>query len=331
MGGWSQSKTMIYVDGKLSEEEVFVDSIALKNYVELTKIRWINEGFLFSGLDSLSVSGKTPKVYLHKGNASDLSIAGIKGKKVEKSLTKLSKRYSNSGYPFAQLRVDSITYKDNFLRGLVKVEEGPLIRYDSAFFYQNPKTNHSYIYQLLAIMPGELFSERSYATIADKIQRSPFLSLQRATDLSFSSEKAKIYLDLKEQTTNSFQGVLGLQQNPSGGSRVVGSLDLEVQNLFRSGHEFHFNWESFAANSQRLNLYYKHAFPFKAKFSPSFVFTLLKQDTTFVTRTTGIGVNTFIGSSVNLSLDYEATSGSLIASEAETVGGMNLADYRQNL
>ena len=117
MGGWSQSKTMIYVDGRLSEEEVFGDSIALKNYIESTKIRWINEGFLFSGFDSLSLSSKTPKVYLHKGNVSDLSIEGIKGRKVEKSLTKLSRRYSNSGYPFAQIRVDSITYENNFLLG----------------------------------------------------------------------------------------------------------------------------------------------------------------------------------------------------------------------
>ena len=156
------------------------------------------------------------------------------------------------------------------------------------------------------------------------------MSLKRPADVSFSRGKARIYLDLEEETTNSFKGVLGLQQNQQGGTSLVGSIALSAKNLFSSGHQFKLNWESFAENSQKLDLYYLHAFPLKARISPHFGFSLIKQDTTFITRTTRIGVNTFIGSKVELQLIYEGSRGSLISPTVEELELQDLADYRRS-
>ena len=331
LGCWSQMKSDIYVDGLLLEQRSFQDTLELKGFTDKQIVSWINEGFFFAGLDSITKPGERVALYLHRGSASTMRIKGIRRNQILKSLSRISDSYANSGYPFASLTIDSLQQKDGTLLGQIKVSPGPKIQYDSAFFYEDPKTNRSYLYHLLGIVPGDLFSENSYADINARVERSAFLTLKRDTDISFSKEKAKVYLDLEERPTNRFQGVLGLQQNPSGSTSLVGSLDLLAQNLFRSGHEFHFNWERFAQSSQELNLFYKHAFPFNAKFSPSFRFSLLKQDSTFITRTTEVGVNTFIGGKIHLKLHFEGAAGSLISSTVETISQQNLADYRRSL
>ena len=325
-----QINTNIFVDGIFSNEVTFEDSLKLKSSIEAKRIGWTQNGYLFNGIDSVQYGNGITYIYLHQGRKSEVEIAGLKRKKMVNALRGSLANYANNGYPFASLQIDSLSLDNEILSGALVVNKGPEIRYDSAFFFDEIKTNERYVYQLLDFVPEELFNESNYTKLASRIKRSPFLTLARPTDISFSANKAKVYLDLEEETTNSFQGILGLQQKPSGGTSVVGSLDLSMQNLFRSGHEFQFYWESFAESSQRLDLFYKHAFLFQAKVSPSFRFGLLKQDTTFLTRTTAIGINTFIASNISMLLEYEGSNGSLISSNAQELQSRNLADFQRN-
>lgn len=325
-----QINARIHVDGDFLEDVVFTDTLELKNRIESQKMKWIREGFFFSGLDTIIYKRDASYIYFHKGNEQDLSIAGIKKRRVLEALSKALTSYINHGYPFAIVFLDSIKIENQELKGNIKIKRGPVIRYDSVFFFEKPRTNQNYVHQLLEITPGDLFNESTYQKLENRIERSPFLSLKRPPDISFSKNKARIYLDLLEKTTNSFQGVLGLQQNQTGGTSLVGSLDLSAQNLFRSGHEFQFNWESFAESSQQLDLFYKHAFLLNAKVSPSFRFGLLKQDTTFLTRTTALGISTYLGSKTTLLVEYEGTTGSLISSNEDQLINRNLADFKRN-
>lgn len=325
-----QIKARVYTDGNLSDTLAFSDTLAVKNFIESKKIAWLRDGYYFAGIDSSFIRNDSSFFYLHKGRKMGFEISGIKRKSILDGLSKNLASYTNSGYPFASVFLDSITVDGHELKGVMRVNKGPEIFYDSAFFIEKIKTSHNYIYHLLDIVPDDPFEEDVYQKIDSRITRSPFLSLNRPTDISFSQSKAKIYLDLQEQTTNSFQGVLGLQQNQRGGTSIVGSLDLTAQNLFRSGHEFQFNWESFAESSQQLNLFYQHAFLMNAKLSPSFRFGLLKQDTTFITRNTAIGLNMYLGSKTSLLIEYEGTNGALISTDQDELTNGGLADFKRN-
>jgi len=328
---FSQLNSKIFVDGQFEMEKSFQDTVSLARFVESKKIAWINQGYFFSGLDSIINSNEGfYNLYLHKGVQSNIEVDGFGNKKLYHKLTKYLGSYIDSGYPFASITIDSMFVSGEIMKGKINVFKGPQIRYDSAFFLKPIKSNHKYIYQLLSISPGDLYRESSYTAINDKIERSNFLSLSQPPEISFSGDKARVFLNLEEKTSNSFQGILGLQQKPEGGSSVVGSLDLSFENLFRSGHEFQFNWESFAEASQRLDLYYKHAFFLGARFSPSFRFGLIKQDTSFLTRTTAIGINTFLGSKTQFHVEFEGLNGSLISSDVEFLSERNLADFKRN-
>ncbi|MEM8938075.1 MAG: hypothetical protein AAGC64_01865 [Bacteroidota bacterium] len=327
--GSSQINANFFYDGVLKEKRTFEDTLSLKNSITIKKLHWVNQGYFFCGLDSIISQKNKILVFLHQGEKHKVNIRDLKEKNFVSQINKKLQSLNNSGYPFASIILDSISYNKGILSGIITTLKGPEVRHDSAFFFQEIKTKHKYIYRLLDIVPEEVFDESGYSLLEKKVKRSPFLALRRSTDVSFSKDKAKIYLDLEEKSTNTFEGVVGLQQKENGATSLIGGLNLSIQNLFKSGHEFDFHWKSFAEASQQLNLFYKHAFLFDAKISPSFRFSLLKQDSTFLTRTAAIGLNTYISPQISLLVEYEGTNGSLISSDIKEIENRGLADYRQ--
>lgn len=327
----AQIHSQLFVDGQLQDKLQFSDSVRLANHVNKLRIDWVNQGYYFSGIDSTKSNESGTYIYMHKGEKLKSRLSGFKGRQLHSHLSKQLKLYGNGGHPFASIQLDSIQFSDDLLSGKFLIEPGPEILYDSAYFFTSLKTNHSFIYQLLDIAPGSMFSERDYRIISKKIERSSFLSLQRSPDLSFQDNKAKIFLDIKEEISSSFQGVVGLQQVQNGKTTAVGALELDIRNLFRSGKEFKLAWERFAEQSQNLSIFYKHPFFLDSKISPSFRFDLFKQDTTFLTRISGIGVNTFITPRIELFIEYESINGTLLSTNLETIRNANVADFKRNV
>ncbi|MEQ9468835.1 MAG: ShlB/FhaC/HecB family hemolysin secretion/activation protein [Ekhidna sp.] len=327
----AQISSRFFVDGELVSDRVFADSVRLSNHLRKTQLDWLNDGYFFSGIDSVEKDSVQTNIYFHKGEKFSSDIEGLEGKRLRQRLEKKLSEYANHGYPFASLQLDSLSLENQDLAGALMINPGPEIRYDSASFFQKPKTNSSYIFQLLDIVPGTAFSEKDYRLIPEKVQRSSFLSIQRPTDLSFSDREATVYLDLAEDASSTFQGVLGLQQAQAGKTTAVGSIELDIQNLFRSGKQLTFSWERFSEESQRLDLFYKHPFFLDSRLAPSFRFDLLKQDTTFLTRRVGMGVHTYIAPRSELFLEYERTVGTLLTTDLETISESGIADFSRNV
>ncbi|MEO1254373.1 MAG: hypothetical protein AAFY41_05745, partial [Bacteroidota bacterium] len=204
---FSQIKTEIFVDQELFETANFRDSVDLHFHLRKTQISWIKKGYYFNGVDSILLDS-TNKVYLHRGEQFDGEFDLIRNKNIVGHLEKELERYTDNGYPFASIKTDSLAWNQGKLIGNVRILPGPEIQYDSAYFFKEIKTNNSYVYHLLDIVPGDLFSEHEYTLIASKINRSTFLSLNRPPDLSFRNNRAEIFLDINESASNTFQGVL---------------------------------------------------------------------------------------------------------------------------
>ncbi len=327
----AQIQSKLYVDGEVSGELTSEDTVRLTNQVNKLLIDWIDKGYYFSGIDSIISRDSFVLIFMHKGEKLKAKTPSFKGSRLHSNLSRELKSYTNRGFPFASIQFDSTTLSDGIIQGKLSVKSGPEIVYDSAYFFSELKTNNSYIYQLLDIIPGEPFSERGYRLISKKIERSPFLNLQRPTDISFKNRKARVFLDIKEDASSSFQGVVGLQQVQNGKTTAVGALELDIQNLFRTGKQLKFAWEKFAQESQNLSVFYKHPFVLDSKISPSFNFELLKQDTIFLSQKTSIGIHSYIAPRIEIFLDYESTNGTLLSTSLATLRNSGLADFNRRI
>lgn len=326
-----QLPVTIIVDSELLMKKDYRDSTTLFQEIQALQVGWINKGFYFTGIDSVAANDdKELTVFLHKGEKMKSETSGLNKKPLLRQIDRKLDYFGNSGFPFATLRLDSLHTSNGDLTGLIKVDPGPEIKYDSATFSEDIKTNSTFVFQLLDIAPGALFSEKAYSTIGRKFDRSSFLTLNKPPDISFQKNKATIYLDVSEDVSNSFQGIVGLQESSTGKSAIIGSLALDVENLFQSGKQLSVHWERFAQESQNLNLSYKHPFLLGMPLTPSVELTILKQDTTFLTRGTKLGLLTYISPRTSLLIQYDGVNGSLISAKQENLVSKGLADFKRN-
>ncbi|SNS53719.1 hypothetical protein SAMN05421640_0571 [Ekhidna lutea] len=326
IGLHAQVPSQIFVDNERKENRSFKDTLDLVTHIRKYQIDWLDRGYFFTGVDSVN-SGDTVNIYLHKGDKYTYKSSELGRSRLHGKLKNVLIDHINNGYPFASIRLDSIQMVESTLMPKVSINTGPLIRYDSAFLFKDITTDRGYMYKLLDIVPEDRFSERNYRSIQKKMRRTSILHLDRPTDISFKNEKATVFLDISENESNSFQGVLGLQQVDAGNTVFVGNLALDIQNLFKSGKQFQFTWERFSAESQQLDIYYKHPFILESSISPSFNLNILKQDTTFLTRTLALGLYTYISPSSELHLEYEQTNGTLLSTDLSTIANAGLADF----
>ncbi|MEP5611842.1 MAG: ShlB/FhaC/HecB family hemolysin secretion/activation protein [Cyclobacteriaceae bacterium] len=327
----SQINTSLFVDGEFERKLTVSDSLSLTNQIRDHSLQAISQGHYFAGLDSAVQKGDELFIYLYKGEKRQFELEEFGRRKFQKTLRRRLRYLSNHGYPFALVKVDSIRMSETSLSGKLVEEKGPHIINDSSFFYNPIKTKSSYVHSLLDHVPGEQFNEANYKKINERILRSTFLTFRRPADISFQDGKAKLYLDIEENEASSFEGVLGLQQQGTGGTNVVGGLDLNIQNLFRSGKELGISWESFSSESQELLVSYGHPFFLGSKLSPHFQFDLLKQDSLFLKRSTGLDLGMYVSPTIEILVGYIGSTGSLLSTEETSLLSSDVADFSSDL
>lgn len=340
----AQVEREIYIDGNLKERKVFADSLKQQKWISQELLRFWTSGYLFSGLDSLAGNG----IYIHRGEKSNGEIRRmlvfrenpgrydtlkeVEGDRLSRFLHGVLNEYINKGYPFASIRMDSLQFEDGKYQAFFSLNPGPKIVYDSIALLSGVNINKRFLENTFNMQKGAPFSEKGYQDIAAKIKRISFLELKQKPDVGFSDGKATVYLDLSQRATNSFEGVIGLLPNQSKGNGLVvtGYLDLVLSNLFRSGKALNLTWNRFADQSQSMDISYHHPYFLSSKIFLDAGFSLIKQDTTFLTQNWEVGVGSYLSNDLEIIFGYENINGSLITPDPRNLQA-GFADYHTNL
>lgn len=240
----------------------------------------------------------------------------------------------NNGYPFAQVKVDSIVRSGNKLCGVIDYQAGPLILWDSVIVSGDTKTRSRYIQNLTGIKPGEPFSQKEWIAAARILDHSPYFYLSSPPELSFQIQKARPNFRLKDRSSNRVDGIIGLipSENGTGKMLITGQLNLALYNLGGKGRDVEVHWQRVNVESQSLELGAKEAFVFNSPLDVSLVFNLLKQDTTFLNRSFRLEFGYHLARSGYLRFFTRRQGGDLISTVAyrEVTELPDVADYRWN-
>ncbi len=293
---------------------------------------WVEQGFLYASMDSVGFNADTtfynlwlgPKQDLHKRTAKRLL-------RREKELSK----YWNSGYPFAQMVPDSIYYSgEGKILTSFKITKGPLILFDSLRVFGDVNYGKSYLHSAAGIKPLEEFSERRYQEISARLSKMKSARLKRTPDIGFAGGKATVILNLEKQKADKFEGILGiLPSQESNTTEVTGYINLELNNLFRSGKQFYFNWNRFAPSAQSLDLHYGHPFFLQSPVELISNFSLLRQDSLFVKRDFSLTFSLPINQSIDFFMTLSTKASDILGAEPDSNLGLDyrLTDYRPGL
>ena len=291
------------------------DSIVLINQLQELTVSLQNEGYLAVTINSnwqdstlnvaLDLGGEYRLINLFPGNVDRQLLAKLgHGKKryvnqpfrhqeLQQLMQDLIDYASDSGYPFASVKLDSVKVSGSDINASLNFDSGPLITFDSIELVEPFKINRRFLQGYLRISPGTPFSESLISQLPARLGKLPFLELAEPPGLTFQNDQASTHLLLQPVKANQIDGVIGFLPNAKGEGELLltGQFNLSLHNMFGSGRSLGFQWESFKPESQLLNIDFNQPVLFGAPLELSVGFNLFKEDSTFVNRVFGFNLD----------------------------------------
>lgn len=338
---------------QINRDISFKDSLESYNYLLNSLNELFNKGFLEASFDTLLYSNNNVYAYLNSGKKytwKNIIIREFdqtknsyfqnytlesKSNKIEfnhfeEYIDELLGKYENSGYPFTRIKIDSISLFNNDIELLIRIDKGQLYTVDTLIIASKEKINRKLVSQLIEISPGDVYNEKKLKGINERIKQINYLSITRPSGLEFNSESVMLYMFLKKDKANHFNGILGFQpgRNTDENLILTGDLNLFLVNSFNQGEKIKLNWKKFDNYSQYLNMNFDYSYLFNTDFGVESYLILDKKDSSYV------NIETIIGFKYTLSFNSEILffykNKSSIVAQQDNVSS-NIAGSKSNL
>jgi outer membrane protein assembly factor BamA len=282
--------------------------------------------------DSLHTTAwvKTGKKYtwarLSKGNVEDdlLSEMGFREKyfsgkpvyytELRRMEEKLIRYCENNGYPFAEIRLDSVQVKGDEFFASLYMNKNKLIRIDSIIIKGNPKIAAVYIYSALGIKPGDIYNESRIAGIEARIREIPFVKPIKPYEVIFGEKSTRLCLYLEKKKASQLDGILGLVPDPlTGKVTFTGDARIKLQNFFNRGDLIDLNWKALPNQAQSLNLKLAYPYILSSPFGIAYTLNIFKKDTTYLDAIQQVDINYLISKGNVFKVFVNSTTSSLLS------------------
>ncbi|RTQ48611.1 hypothetical protein EJV47_16700 [Hymenobacter gummosus] len=194
----------------------------------------------------------------------------------------------NEGYPFAQVRLDSVQLRGADISARLHLERGPVVIFDSLQIIGKSKTRKRFLMKYLQIVPGQPYSQQRVDDAARLLRLLPYLQLREEPQVLFSRGLARVYLPIDDRNANQFDAIVGVLPNTNvapGQKRVqiTGDVTLNLRNIGGGGKQLGVQWRKVDAASQVLDAGYQHPNFFGTPIDVAGTFNLFKQNDEFLT------------------------------------------------
>lgn len=222
----------------------------------------------------------------------------------------------NKGYPFASLQLDSLRIAGDKLAGVLRLDRGPLVTFDSLKVVGSSRAGHRFLSRYLQIYPGQPFSQQLVDRADQLLRGLPYVTLRQPAQVGFSFNRARVYLTIDEKKSNQFDGIIGFLPDPrrKGQLLINGELNLQVRNIRGTGKQLGLQWRKVAQASQVLDASYLHPNLLGSPFELATVFNLYKQDSSFLTLQPRVQLSYYTGQGSKVSFFSEQRSSRLLLS-----------------
>ncbi len=271
---------------------------------ELVKASW-DEGYLLASIDSTHRHGDTLVATYYKGKLFEwgelgmggsgkgmILDAGIKTERLDgeridpeelgELFEKVLEHCERNGYPFAEVRLDSLREEQKGIYGKLSLDKGPLVQLDTVIIKGDDAVHRSFLEQYLGLKKGMVYDEETFKRLDQRMETLSFLSPSKPSELLFTSEGVSVYLYPKEKEASRFNGMLGLQPKKEGeGVFLTGDVTLGLKNALNRGEALRLDWNRMQKGTQDLSVSYDHPYLFRTPFGVEASMKLYRKDSSF--------------------------------------------------
>ena len=229
-------------------------------------------------------------------------------KTIESSITKLNSLKTENGNAFARIKLENITkQKKGSLSANIVVVNGDARTIDSIIVKGYEKISKSHIKYYAGIKKGKKFNKSKLIEKSNILNSLGFVSVTKPPEILFKKDSTIVYLYLKKEKNNLFDGILGFANDEDSQKLIFnGYLNLELNNNLNFGEQFLLNYKADGKDQQNFRARLTLPYLFKTPFGLITELKIFKRDSTFSTSDQLIKVRYQINPTSKTYLGYKA-------------------------
>ena len=246
---------------------------------------------------------------------------------LEPALQFLTQLKSDEGNAFAKIRLDDIIKEsDASLSAHLIYEKGDQRSIDHIIIKGYGKFPRSFLKYYAGIKKGRTFSQKEIVSRSELLNTLGFVKNIKPPEALFKKDSTSVYLYLKKQKNNLFDGVLGFATNEDSQKLIFnGFLNLELNNNLNYGERLILNYKADGDEQQNFKVNVELPYLFKSPFGAGAELRIFKKDSTFVTTEQQFRVNYQIDLTTKIYTGYKNYESSNLLDEVIT--GSSIKDF----
>lgn len=245
----------------------------------------------FVGNHALSERQLRDEIPIHHGDSLNII-------ELERDLDHVLDVYDNSGYPFAEITIDTLTFSQ--ARGVaftLKFNDGSLVTIRDVESAAKIDTKQDVLRRASGLEMNTPYRQQRIDRIKKNLEKLEiFSSVGEPLIRMQSPHDAIIAVPLEESNTTIFDAIIGfLPATSTSSGYFVGSVDVAFLNLFASARKLGFHWQRKEVASQDLWVTYHEPWIFSLPVAMDIRIEQHEQDSTFTRRQGTLGASTSLG------------------------------------
>jgi hypothetical protein len=212
---------------------------------------------------------------------------------VQAAQQKLLDYLENNGYPFAKIKLDSISYVDQQLEAYLKISKGPLYKIDSIRNFGKASISSGFLQRYLGIMNGSFYKKERLLTISKKLNDLAYVQESQPWNLTMLGTGSILNVYLAPKRSSQINVLVGFlpnsTQTENNKLQITGDATINLKNSLGNGESIDINWQQLQVKSPRLDLAFQQPYLFGSPFGMNASFNLFKKDSSYVNINMQIG------------------------------------------
>ena len=249
------------------------DGVDITIHIEEGK-RLLVGGITFEG--NRYFSDDKLKTYLSQRKNSPFFI-----QKANNDIKTIATVYSEKGYPFCKVSIDSLTIKEDLLYVTYRIRENKLVRISDIIFEGNKVSKDKTLKLILNFQENEIYDSRKIEQARRNLIQKEYIESVEIVPVN----DWQIMVTIKEKSMSHFQGVLGLASSKNDvpfSERLTGFIDFSFLNILGTDREVQLKWNKLTAKSSEFFIAYHEPFILSQQISAEAALRRKTFDTTYV-------------------------------------------------
>ena len=225
-------------------------------------------------------------------------------KQLRNFISELNNFYSSNGFPFNCVQFKpNFTIKDTIYSNL-EIKTSDLRMIDNVIIKGYEKFPKNFIRNYIGIRKNRPVNLISLKKIDTLINELDFVSTSRPSQLLFTDKKSELYLNLKKQNVNEFDGFIGFT-NEDKKIKLSGNLKIQLKNNFNYGESVSIRYVNDESEQETFETNISAPFIFNLPMQLNYNLNYFRKDSTFSNTYQFLKLDYIINNQLRSGIEYD--------------------------